>query len=319
LKQSFKDFEFIIVDDDSSDQSPDILKEFAQKDGRIILLKNEDQLGLATSLNKALGLAKGKYIARMDADDISYPERLYQQFCYLEAYPEIILLGCSVDVIGENGEFKREMIGSSDPVMLRWNLLLGNAAAVVHPTAMWRAEEMKQFGAYADLPTSQDLELFSRLFAIEPFPIDNLKNVLLAYREHDKNTSHANRAMQFEVSNRIRIENINKYLGVNLDKKSISARRIPDLSLVQNKPEVLIDWIGQWLALVEAFCKRFPPSDQAVKEIYRQTLELIGKYVSLNPKTAKKSGMLWAGKLVGKLPSDQISKIIQSKLGKRFG
>ena len=319
LKQSFKDFEFIIVDDDSSDQSPDILKNFAQQDGRIILLKNDEQLGLACSLNKALGVAKGKYIARMDADDVSYPERFAQQFCYLEAYPEIILLGCSVDVIGENGEFKREVIGSSDPAMLRWNLLLGNAAAVVHPTAMWRAEEMKQFGAYADLATSQDLELFSRLFAIEPFPIDNLKSILLAYREHDKNTSHANGVMQFEVSNRIRSESIQKQLGIHLEKESIIARRIPDLSLVQSKPEDLIGWIGQWLDLVDAFCKRFPPSEEAEKEIYRQTLEIIGKYVSLNPKTAKQSGVLWAGKLVGKLRSDQISKIIQFKLGNRFG
>ena len=319
LKQSFKDFEFIIVDDASSDQSPDILEEFVQKDGRIIPLKNDEQLGLARSLNKALGLAKGKYIARMDADDISYPERFAQQLCFLEAYPEIILLGCSVDVIGEYGEFKREVIGPSDPAMLRWNLLLGNAAAVVHPTAMWRAVEMKEFGLYADLPTSQDLELFSRLFEIEPFPIDNLKSILLAYREHDKNISHANAAMQFEVSNRIRIENIKNYLGVNLEKDSISARRIPDLSLVQSKPEVLIGWIGQWLDLVEAFCKRIPPSEQTEKEIYRQTLELIGKYVSLNPITAKQSGLLWAGKLFGKLRSDQVTKIIQFKLGKKFG
>jgi len=319
LKQSFKDFEFIIVDDASTDQSPDILKEFDQNDERIILLKNDEQLGLARSLNKALDVAKGKYIARMDADDISYPERFYQQFCYLEAYPEIILVGCSVDVIGENGEFKREVIGSSDPAMLRWNLLLGNAAAVVHPTAMWRAEEMKHFGLYADLPTSQDLELFNRLFEVEPFPIDNLKSILLAYREHDKNISHANGAMQFEVSNRIRTESIQKQLGINLEKESISARRIPDLSLVQSKLEVLISWIGQWLDLVEAFFKRFPPSEEAEKEIYRQTLELIGKYVSLNPINAKQSGMLWAGKLIGKLPSDQVSKIIQFKLGKRYG
>src|SRR5687768_3512659 len=75
LKQSFKDFEFIIINDCSNDHTLDILNEYAQMDTRIQIINNEENLGLTISLNKALKEAKGKYIARMDADDVSHPER----------------------------------------------------------------------------------------------------------------------------------------------------------------------------------------------------------------------------------------------------
>src|SRR6266849_5646808 len=91
LDQTFGDFEFIIIDDGSTDSSGEILREYARRDGRINLYAQGNS-GLIASLNRGCRLAKGRYIARMDADDISLPTRLEKQFRYLEAHPEVGVL-----------------------------------------------------------------------------------------------------------------------------------------------------------------------------------------------------------------------------------
>ena len=102
LNQTYKDFEFIIVDDASTDDSLKYLKGINDK--RIKILSNEKNLGLAVSLNKALNAARGEYIARMDADDISKPERLHIQLNFMELNPQIDICGSFVSVIDENGK-----------------------------------------------------------------------------------------------------------------------------------------------------------------------------------------------------------------------
>ena len=103
LNQSLKNFEFIIINDGSKDKSLGIIKKYAKKDKRIILLNNSRNLGLQKTLNKGLEVARGKYVARMDADDISLPKRLEIQFNYMEDHLEIFLVGSSAIVIDGNG------------------------------------------------------------------------------------------------------------------------------------------------------------------------------------------------------------------------
>ena len=102
LKQTFRDFEFLIINDTSTDESEKIIRSF--KDSRIKLIKNEKNIGLTKSLNKGLDLAKGEYMARMDADDISLPKRLEIQVAFMDKNPKIGVIGAWAKVIGESNK-----------------------------------------------------------------------------------------------------------------------------------------------------------------------------------------------------------------------
>ena len=94
LNQTFSDFELIVIDDCSTDTTGEILKRLAERDERVKVHPNEVNLRLPSSLNKAISLARGRYIARMDADDIALPERLERQYAFMEAHPNVALSSC---------------------------------------------------------------------------------------------------------------------------------------------------------------------------------------------------------------------------------
>ncbi|MDD4353774.1 MAG: glycosyltransferase family A protein, partial [Candidatus Nanoarchaeia archaeon] len=104
LNQTFKDFEFIIIDDGSTDDSLKIIKRYVKKDRRIKLIHNKKNIGLTKSLNKGLKIAKGQYIARMDADDISLPQRFQIQYDFLEKNKDIFLIGTTAFLIDDKGD-----------------------------------------------------------------------------------------------------------------------------------------------------------------------------------------------------------------------
>jgi glycosyltransferase involved in cell wall biosynthesis len=105
LGQTFNHFEFIVIDDGSSNKTPEIIKHHAERDGRIRHLVNETNKGLPTSLNRGIKAANGEYIARTDADDRSLPERFERQVEFLETNSDVHVVGCNVRVIGVNGEY----------------------------------------------------------------------------------------------------------------------------------------------------------------------------------------------------------------------
>ena len=98
LNQTYKNFEFIIIDDCSTDNSLEIIKSY--NDERIVLIENEENIGLTKSINKGLAVAKGEYIARMDADDVSLPQRFEKQINYMNDHTELIVCGSSMELIG---------------------------------------------------------------------------------------------------------------------------------------------------------------------------------------------------------------------------
>src|SRR5687768_10604451 len=105
LAQTFSDFEFIIIDDCSSDSTPQILNEYARQDSRIRIIRNSENKGLTASLNIGLTQAQGRYIARQDADDISLPQRFEKQIHYLEAHPETIVVSSNIGIIDNTGQY----------------------------------------------------------------------------------------------------------------------------------------------------------------------------------------------------------------------
>ena len=94
LNQTFRDFELIVINDCSTDSTPEILNGFQERDNRVKVHTNEVNLRLPSSLNKAISLAKGKYVARMDADDICLPDRLEKQYDFMESHPDVALSSC---------------------------------------------------------------------------------------------------------------------------------------------------------------------------------------------------------------------------------
>lgn len=140
LNQTFEDFEFIIIDDSSKDNSLKIIKEYAKKDSKIKIIKNNKNLKLAGSLNRGLKIAKGKYIARMDADDISLPERLEIQYSYLEENKDIFLVGTSWITINSEGKQISKTINNFN--FKKINERLPYKSLIHHPTVMFRNEHL---------------------------------------------------------------------------------------------------------------------------------------------------------------------------------
>ncbi|MFQ9924822.1 MAG: glycosyltransferase family 2 protein [Beduini sp.] len=181
LKQSFTDFEFIICDDGSIDNTYIIIQKLIKDDRRCILIRNKVNQGLAKTLNNCISIAKGEYIARMDADDISLENRLFKQVEYLDLHPEVAVLGTQAYFIDKNGkrfkEFKRKKIISLMDTVKNSNL--------IHPTVMIRKNILLEVNGYSTgkLTTrAEDYDLWCKI-AFNNYEIENLDLFLFEYRE----------------------------------------------------------------------------------------------------------------------------------------
>jgi glycosyltransferase involved in cell wall biosynthesis len=184
LTQTYDDFEFVIIDDKSTDNSADIISSYADQDNRIRYFKNKNNRGLTYSLNKALKLAKGKYIARMDADDISVPEKLEIQYDFLQKNKEISFVGTSAYNIDENGEIISERNVPLEYEEIKRSIKLVNP--VIHPSVMFYKKDILVIGGYNEkYKKVQDYDLWFRAIA-NGLKIKNLSDRLLYYRVNDQ-------------------------------------------------------------------------------------------------------------------------------------
>ena len=194
LNQTYLDLEFIILDDGSSDSTPSILDEYAARDRRMVLVRNEANIGLARSLNRGLELAQSEYIARMDADDISLPGRLAAQVAFLDAHPDVGVLGTAACIINPLGNLGQEIKFPIDHALLRWRLCFFENP-IIHPTVMMRkADVLKVNGYNPNLDTSQDHNLWCRLSGVTR--LANLFDVYLYLRKHENGISSRKAAEQ---------------------------------------------------------------------------------------------------------------------------
>lgn len=180
LNQSFADFEFVIIDDCSTDDSWEILKGFLAQDGRITLLKNEENIGLTRSLNKGLKIVKGEYVARQDADDISLPTRFDKQVAYLESSKDTVLVSGNYSYIDAQGAFIKNLSLSDNADVTGWYLLFYNRIGA-HGLATFRREAAIALGGYLEtFKYSQDYEFWHRLRKVGKLKI--LPETLQLYR-----------------------------------------------------------------------------------------------------------------------------------------
>lgn len=182
LDQTFGDFEFIIVNDGSTDGSKEVLDQFEQSDDRIRLVHQENR-GIVASSNRGLGMARGKYIARMDGDDINLPERFERQVNFLEVNPEVGIVGTQIERIDADGDVKEDWERSfpTDPEVVSWRLLFYNC--LCHASMMARRSVLEDLGGYAEWAThAEDYELFTR--AVLRTRLMNLNDTLFRRRWH---------------------------------------------------------------------------------------------------------------------------------------
>lgn len=209
LSQSVCEFEIVVVNDGSRDASADIVHQF--KDARIRYYEQENR-GLPATLNRAISLAYGCYLARQDQDDLSSPERLQKQLTFLDAHPDVGMVGTCAEIWKDHQKTERLLGHSADDAALRFHLLFDNP--FVHSSVMIRRHVLDKVGGYTEDPSRQppeDYELWSRV--ARKFRVANLTETLLVYREVGGSMSRSGENPFLRNLMRISAENISLASG----------------------------------------------------------------------------------------------------------
>ncbi len=187
LNQTFKNFEFLIINDGSTDKTEELLKYY--NDPRVKIYTNKKNIGLTKSLNTGLKIAKGEYIARQDADDISMPERLTKELNFLSEHPNYGIVGTSVKIIDEKNEIIRSVVQPTKDRQIRELLKIDNC--INHGSAMIRKTALNEVGQYDEnMLRSQDYELWLRIS--KRYLLANLPELLYCWRKHEDNIAARN-------------------------------------------------------------------------------------------------------------------------------
>jgi glycosyltransferase involved in cell wall biosynthesis len=196
LNQKFSDFELLIIDDCSQDNTFEIANKWVLVDDRIQIIRNSSNLGIAGNRNKAVSLARGKYIAWQDADDISFPDRLALQSAYLELNPDVGIVGGSMEIFSENQILGYRHYPQTDDLIRR---AIFRYSPIAQPTAMILADALHKVGAYdLSLPPAEDLDMTFRIG--EHYLLSNLSNTLIRYRVSETSaTAVAQRRMELNT------------------------------------------------------------------------------------------------------------------------
>jgi len=233
LKQSFRDFELLIINDGSTDNSLEIIRSF--KDERIRLVTNESNQKLIATLNKGIQLARGKYIARMDADDISLPERLQKQVDFMESHPEVGVCGAWFEPLELPGKaVKYPERDENIRIMMLYQ------TPFCHPVVMLRKEVLAQQNIFfsPDFIHGEDYEMWVRLSSVTQFA--NIPEVLLRYRSHESSVSASYPSIQKAKTYAV-VRMVFEKTGLNVSDSEIELFR----DIVHAKFKVDKDFIQQ--------------------------------------------------------------------------
>jgi len=197
LEQSFLSFEFLIINDGSSDNSAEILSTF--KDPRIRILTNQQNEGLISSLNRGLKEAKGEFIARMDADDICYPERIEKQVHFFNDNLEVGLCGSWIEIIGSDEVYRYPITNDE----IKASMLFCNPMA--HPSVMFRRKLFADHELFYDInfPGAEDYELWTR--AIFKTGFANMGDTLVKYRKHENQVTKSKQELVGHSAGKIKL------------------------------------------------------------------------------------------------------------------
>lgn len=211
LTQSISDFEFIIIDDGSTDKSIEIVQSY--HDTRIKFFQNKKNTGIALTLNRGLALASGKYIARMDQDDISLPNRLAEQYNFMQKNPDVILSGAFAEKIGADGAHLGLILVPDNDKSLRTILFFDSC--FVHPLVFFDRVKALSVGGYSEPDhEAEDYGLWVKMAGVGK--LANLNKILLKYRWSGENISIRKHSSQQATVCRISYWAINSVIGGKL-------------------------------------------------------------------------------------------------------
>lgn len=260
LNQTFEDFEFLIINDGSTDKTLEILQSY--NDPRIKIVNNKKNIGLTKSLNKGINLARGQYIARMDADDISLPDRLQKQYQFLKNNKNIGVVGSNMYLINQSGKKVGRNSKSQKHFLIKWKCFIGFPMS--HPTIMAKTKVLRTNLYNENFISSQDVELWSRLIFDKNIKFTNLNDYLLKYRMHPDSVIKKRPIAQKEKSVEIIIKNIKKYIILsNKEEGIIRAIKMGKRLTIKN----IIDEKRIYRKLLRAYSKKEKLNKEQIKEI----------------------------------------------------
>ena len=260
ISQSFKDWELILINDGSTDNSESVVMQY--EDDRIYYIKNAENLRLIKTLNKGIDYCDGQYIARMDADDICLPDRLKQQVDFLDSHTDYLMCGTSASVIDNSGKKTGKIHNLTDNSYLQISLLF--SPSFIHPSMMIRKEILQQNKYDEAYKHVEDYELWCRI--ARQGKIANIDKELLEYRWHDSNVSVLHSKVQDELKDKIIKEEL-KRLDITPTDNELYCHKITfrlyNLGNRQNTTVDIYQDVSNW------FCKLIQQNQ--IKGIYNQS------------------------------------------------
>lgn len=258
LRQTFKNFELIIINDASTDDTSHILDAYRNKDSRVIVIKNNLNLKIARSLNKGLQICRSNIIARMDADDWSYPHRLEVQYKYMKEHPYVTVCGSNIEeyetgrkwkVLTENDQIRAELIFKT---------------SLYHPTVMYKKDLILKYckGYREDMPPVEDYDLWIRLSNISDVVFSNIPKALLRYRIRNISNIKFDKEKHYLKFNNIRKNLLEKFKVFPSEKEWIFHNYLAGIYRPINIDELYS--CGRWaekLLSANALYKVYPESD----------------------------------------------------------
>ncbi len=285
LNQTFKDYQLLIIDNASDDGTYEIMQEYAAKDERIVLVRNERNMGQTYSLHRGMSLIKGKYIARIDADDLMLPTRLEKQYNFLEQNPEYAVCGSWVQFITDDDRLGPVIRNCTTNEGV--NVIQHIKCGFAHPAIMMRKETLDKYGLGYDkmYKMAEDYDLWRQILLHAKGT--NLGEVLTLYRRGDNNDSEKNRSITDDEAYAVRKQIIEN----DLDGKS-KRRMIHLLKIEEKERKSLVTAIYAYVLykkyVRDSLDKNNPDYSFICKGI---PFTILGAYVQQN-------SALWA-KLVG--------------------
>lgn len=214
LNQTYQYFELIIINDGSTDNSVAIIESF--KDDRIKIINNKNNRGVAIVGNQGISKAKGKYIARLDADDIAHPKRLETQLQFLEKHTDVVILGSQAQILNTNKMLKQQLkVPIQSSILPIYSLFY---CPFIQPSVMVRTDIIKEFYYDNHFVSAEDYELWTRI--LKKYKGSNLSESLIQYRIHNTNFSNVQKEKQVESVRKIYQHNL-EYIGMSYSQEDL--------------------------------------------------------------------------------------------------